>query len=180
MAVFNNFAWDTSVRDSLGHVSSFSKINVIYGWNYSGKTTLSRIIRALETGLLSDKYDSPEFIVNFEDGTNVTQNNLSNYGKSIRVYNEDFVKDKLRCFSNPEDSIEPFTVMLGQDNIQIKTKIQSLEKQLGSNEKGQESGLYGGLKIFEQRYMNALNEYEEAENSFNKLLSEKATGKKMV
>lgn len=42
LAVFNNYNWDSSVPE-------FAKINIIYGRNYSGKTTLSRILRAIET-----------------------------------------------------------------------------------------------------------------------------------
>ncbi|WP_211329688.1 AAA family ATPase [Vespertiliibacter pulmonis] len=56
LGVFDDFNWDSEVRNNGGSVQNFVDINIIYGRNYSGKTTLSRIIRALETGYLSDKY----------------------------------------------------------------------------------------------------------------------------
>ena len=62
-AVFDNFVWDRCVKDNNGIPSSFSKINIFYGRNYSGKTTLSRILRAMETNQLPDKYDNPMFEV---------------------------------------------------------------------------------------------------------------------
>jgi AAA15 family ATPase/GTPase len=49
MAVFKDFDWDTSVKENYGSIVEFQRVNVIYGRNYSGKTTLSRIIRAFET-----------------------------------------------------------------------------------------------------------------------------------
>ena len=61
LAVFQNYIWDSFVRDAADNVATFKAINVIYGRNYSGKTTLSRIVRALQNGEISDKYENPEF-----------------------------------------------------------------------------------------------------------------------
>src|SRR5690606_5207108 len=101
LAVFQNFVWDASVLDTTGAVQIFKEINVIYGRNYSGKTTLSRIVRALERGELSDKYENPEFQVSIKDIADATQANLTAHGKKIRVFNEDFVKVNLRFIINP-------------------------------------------------------------------------------
>lgn len=46
---FSDFTWRKSVKDRGNNVQSFKRLNVLYGRNYSGKTTLSRIFRALET-----------------------------------------------------------------------------------------------------------------------------------
>ena len=48
-AVFNNFKWDAETTNADGNPLQFEKINIIYGRNYSGKTTLSRLFRSLET-----------------------------------------------------------------------------------------------------------------------------------
>ena len=50
LAVFEDYNWDEHVKDKNGSVQNFKDINIIYGRNYSGKTTLSRIFRAFETG----------------------------------------------------------------------------------------------------------------------------------
>ncbi|WP_143292984.1 AAA family ATPase, partial [Burkholderia pseudomallei] len=60
---FSDFAWNAEVRDHGNNVAKFKKMNVIYGRNYSGKTTLSRIIRSLETGSISPRYASPSFSI---------------------------------------------------------------------------------------------------------------------
>lgn len=111
LGVFNGFDWDKVVRDKSGNIQLLQDINIIYGRNYSGKTTLSRILRAMETGQLSDKFENPQFCVDFTDGAQITEKNLTNHGKKIRVFNEDFVRDNLRFINNPDDNIEPFVVV---------------------------------------------------------------------
>jgi wobble nucleotide-excising tRNase len=175
LAVFQNFDWDRCVLDSVGGVVSFTAINVLYGRNYSGKTTLSRIIRAIETGTISDKYDCPEFVVAFDDGSTITQNNLSTHSQTIRVFNEDFVRDNLRCINNPEDSIVPFSVVVGDDNNKIELTIKALELEIGSKVVGKETGLYADLKRAEQTQTSMSTEYGNALNVLDKRLSDKAT-----
>lgn len=55
-AVFQDFNWNSSVKNSNGTVIEFAKLNILYGRNYSGKTTLSRIFRAIETKRLPQNY----------------------------------------------------------------------------------------------------------------------------
>jgi wobble nucleotide-excising tRNase len=100
----------TTIRDDGNNVVLFKPINIFYGRNYSGKTTLSRIIRALETGNISDKYENPQFEICLQDIADTTQNNLTAHGKKIRVFNEDFVKDNLRFIVNSDESITPFAI----------------------------------------------------------------------
>lgn len=144
LAVFQNFGWDTNLRDEGNSVILFKPINIFYGRNYSGKTTLSRIIRAMETGSISNKYENPQFEVSIKDIADATPLNLTTHGKKIRVFNEDFVKDNLRFISNPDESITPFAIIGG--NAGIEADIQTLQNELGSNEEGSESGFYLELK----------------------------------
>ena len=57
--VFNGFVWDSCVLDPEGKVQEFKKLNIFYGRNYSGKTSLSRIFRAMETQKLPEKIENP-------------------------------------------------------------------------------------------------------------------------
>ena len=90
LAVFKDFKWDDSVKDKDGKIQTFQDINIIYGRNYSGKTTLSRIFRAFETGEISDKYASPEFQLEIKDGEIIDQTQISNK-QDFRVFNSDFI-----------------------------------------------------------------------------------------
>ena len=141
LAVFKDFEWDKVVRDSKGNnISKFTKVNIIYGRNYSGKTTLSRIVRSLETKKLSEKYEDPDFEVEFNSNNKITLQNIEEQKQIIRVFNEDFVKENLRFISNPEENITPFAI-LGENNS-IEEEIEKLKEKLGRNEEGNKSGLY--------------------------------------
>jgi AAA15 family ATPase/GTPase len=60
---FQGLEWKKTVRDAGKNVKSFQRLNVIYGRNYSGKTTLSRIFRALETQKVPLNYVGSSFTV---------------------------------------------------------------------------------------------------------------------
>lgn len=173
LAVFQNFVWDSSVLDGGSNVQLFKDINVIYGRNYSGKTTLSRIVRALEKGDISDKYENPEFEVCIKDLTNATQENLTSHRKKIRVFNEDFVRDNLRFIVNPNDSINPFAILGG--NTDLQAEIDALKLALGENEEGSETGFYLELKNAKEIAATSKQAYESANSTLNQQLSYKAT-----
>lgn len=172
LAVFQNFSWDTSIRDEGNNVVLLKPINIFYGRNYSGKTTLSRIIRALEIGNISDKYDNPQFEVSFNGIADSTQNNLTAHGKKIRVFNEDFVKDNLRFIANSEETITPFAIIGG--NATIESEIQILKGLLGSSEEGSESGLYLEFKNANLIAKAALQVYQTENTQLDQQLTAKA------
>jgi wobble nucleotide-excising tRNase len=174
LAVFKDFDWDKEVRNESGNVLGFQAINIIYGRNYSGKTTLSRILRAMETGQLSDKFESPSFSVALADGTQVTQTTLLDHGKTVRVFNEDFVRANLRFITNPDDSIEPFAI-LGDDNNKIEKEIEALEAELGSKEEGKETGLYAQHIQNSAVHKEAKDAHKNAQDTLENQLKTKAT-----
>ncbi|MBU2896418.1 AAA family ATPase [Vibrio hepatarius] len=176
LGVFKDFSWDSEVKNKGGAVQNFVGINIIYGRNYSGKTTLSRIARALETGALSDKYGSPSFQLEFSGNSDVTLTTLSTHDKNIRVFNEDFIRENLRFITNPDDSIEPFAI-LGDDNNKIEKDIEALEEELGSNVEGQETGLFADKKQAAVAYENTFSFHKKANDSLEKRLGDKATNK---
>lgn len=177
LAVFQNFVWDITIRDEGNNIVLFKPINIFYGRNYSGKTTLSRIVRALETGNISDKYENPQFEVSIQDIADITQNNLTAHGKKIRVFNEDFVKENLRFIVNSDESITPFAIIGG--NAIIEEEIKKLKEDLGQEEDivegKQASGFYLELKNASETANTALQTYLAEQNHLNDQLSYKAT-----
>ena len=170
-AVFKDFEWDRE----LGKDEMFKRINILYGRNYSGKTTLSRVFRAMETGKPPEKYRSPSFEVIFQDGTQVDEESLTHHDKQIRVFNEDFVRDNLRFIIDPDDNIEAFAI-LGSDNSRIEKEIKKLEDELGSEEKGKETGLCAKGKITNTEFQKKQKEYNDAAKHLENQLKKKATG----
>jgi len=171
MGVFQDFQWSSSLRDGGNSVAEFKKINILYGRNYSGKTTLSRIFRGLETGSISDKYSSPEFQLSFEGGSTATQNSLNSHGQVVRVFNEDFVRDNLRFIVDDEQTINSFAI-LGDDNRKLEEEIEKHEAELGS--KADKSGLLGEFLEAEEKFKGAQDAHNNKSSELDKKLSDKA------
>lgn len=177
-SVFQGFDWNInlSYTDTQGRNQTydFKDINIFYGRNYSGKTSLSKIIRCLEKKVLPPKYSNPSFLIQCESSS-FNQNQISSFNHSIHVYNSDFVKENLRFIHNEEDHIESFNVTLGGDNQQILDRIQILKNELGSNEANTLSGLYLERKNKVNTYETAKALFQTKEDALNNLLSNKAT-----
>ncbi len=172
-AVFNGFDWDTSAIEADGNPMSFGKINIFYGRNYSGKTTLSRILRAFESHVLPEKYDSPEFSLTLQDGTTLTQECISTHSMEIRVFNEDFVRANLRFLIDPHAEIDPFAI-LGANNAEIERAISEIIAELGDETAGSEKGLYKKLIEANKKYSDAESAFRQHDKDFQAKLKDKA------
>ncbi len=129
---FRDFKWN-SVRDIPGNnVAKFKKLNLLYGRNCSGKTTLSRILRCLETGELPQKYSAPAFTVLSSEGP-IAQHQIPSTKHAIRVYNRDFVEKHLAFLRHDDGTIEPFAT-IGLENKEIQQAIAEKTENLGSVE----------------------------------------------
>lgn len=107
------------------------------GRNYSGKTTLSRIFRALELKCGLEKYESGSFKLELSDGNTIDKKSIASFTIPVRVFNEDFVKNNLLFIGNPEEGVTPFAVL--GENAQIESEIQKLKGLLGSAEEENET-----------------------------------------
>ncbi len=174
LAVFNKFEWDKCVLDKNGHPISFGKINILYGRNYSGKTTLSKIFQSIENHSLPDKYDNPQFEVVNDDGTTITQDTISTVSTPIRVFNEDFIRTNLRFLLDPNGEIAPFAI-LGADNAKIEEEIRTLEAEIGSNEENQETGLYKSFKEKNTKSEQSQTNLKNVQTALDNKLSAKTT-----
>lgn len=177
MAVFKDFVWDNSLKDKNGKIQEFQTINIIYGRNYSGKTTLSRIVRALETKTISDKYDNPEFEIEFNNAVIIDQEHIKNSVQEIRVFNEDFIKDNLSFLSDTsiDGEIKSFAI-LGEDNAKLQKEIDTIKNSLGSKKEGEESGLYKDILEKRNLFQKAYEAYCKEQKQLDAELSDKATG----
>ncbi len=171
MAVFQDFNWSRSMRHDDNSVAEFKKINIIYGRNYSGKTTLSRIIRALETGTISTKYQFPEFNISFRETASASNTSLKSHGQSIRVFNEDFIKENLQFIIDDSQTINSFAI-LGEDNGKIEQDIAELEAKLGSDT--DTTSLLGKMFEAEQVYSTAKENQTKKTDELEAKLKDKA------
>jgi len=169
-ALFNGFSWDKSI---IGKDAVFKTVNIIYGRNYSGKTTLSRIFRCVEKGEIHQHYLDASFSISLSDGKFLTQNNLNSISDDIkvRVYNTDFVKDNLSWLHNDDGTIKPFT-LLGSINVELDIKIKDIEEKLGKED--EKKGLLFELSEKATIHNKTQSHLRTKENTLKRQLSEKA------
>lgn len=153
-----------------GNVADLLKLNIIYGRNYTGKTTLSRLIRSIETGELPRRYENPDFSIKTDAGT-ITQHGIGSHSHSIRVFNKDFVDENLSFLRAEDGEIKPFAV-LGGDNTRIETEIELKEKELGSEET--KTGLRFEYAEKYSKWKQKLNASKQAKESRAQKLTQKA------
>ncbi|QEN06262.1 hypothetical protein EW093_16725 [Thiospirochaeta perfilievii] len=170
-AIYNNFVWDDHVRDKGNNKVNFEKLNIFYGRNYSGKTTLSRVFNSFEEKEVHPKYLNSEFQLTFSDGNSFNQNNIEDHEYHFRVYNSDFVNRNLRCLIDEEGAISPFAIV-GDTNQEIEKEIESLNKKLGTIEPA--SGLYEEKNIKYEAYIEKKKLYNQNESKLEANLKQKA------
>ncbi|ENP7038025.1 AAA family ATPase [Campylobacter coli] len=125
---YENFTWDNGLEE-------FKTINIFYGRNYSGKTTLSRIARSFELKKHNEDFLDGNFKIKLEDGNFLTQNDVIKSNLDIRVYNSDFVKENLNYLYDKKGNIKGFK-SIGEEQKNIKEIIEKREKILKTrNEK---------------------------------------------
>lgn len=169
---YENFSW--------GSNPEFNKVNIFYGRNYSGKTTLSRILRSFDLKKLHDDYENATFEIDLEN-EKITQNDVGRDILNIRVYNKDFVKDNLSFLiddSRQEADIKAFSsVIVGESNKNINDEIMSLKQKLGfagNEENKQANGLRKELQDLEDNRKQKEEEKNNKQKELDESLSEKA------
>ena len=126
--LFQDYLWSNDISKT----DTFKRLNIIYGRNYSGKTTLSRVFKCIEDSCIHKNYVNCEFEIKLTDGKIINHQNLC-IDHTIRVYNSDFSKENLSWLYNDDGTIKPFTI-LGAKNISIEQKVKDIEYELGSIE----------------------------------------------
>lgn len=121
---FDNFQWQNSCKE-------FEQYNFFYGWNYSGKTTLSRIFRCLETNTQHSDFPNAEFSLETDKG-NITQRSISK-DYSIRIFNEEFVEENFQ-WNNEIAEIKP-VLILGKEIKDLEIMAEKLQKDKKKKEK---------------------------------------------
>lgn len=96
LGVFSNYTRNSDLRE-------FEEKNIIYGWNYSGKTTISRLFSYLDKNEpIDEDYKTVEFEIELDNGKKITNENRYESPVMIKVFNSDFIKNNLHFDSNDE------------------------------------------------------------------------------
>ena len=101
----------------------FAAKNLIYGWNYSGKTTLSRLFAQLESKTANPDLSGCSFSFDTDKGQ-VTETNFTQSDLMVRVFNSDFVRDNL---SFTGGDFKPI-LLLGKESEEAQKKLDHCEE----------------------------------------------------
>lgn len=162
---FNNYVWREA--DAVGANTAFERVNILYGRNYSGKTTLSRIFRSFEVKELPRHYQDAKFSLELDDAR-LTEADVKTANIDVRVYNRDFAAENL-SFLHDENTGEvvPFAIV-GSRNNEIAQTIKNLEQELEGDDgirkrmesvKGRIRALEGQKNAAETALENKLKKY---------------------
>jgi wobble nucleotide-excising tRNase len=142
--VFKDFSWPHDLPE-------FGRYNLIYGWNGTGKTALSRLFRALETRSAPPNGQVTVTI----DGRDVSNGDFAQATLPVRVFNRDFVAESV---FPTEGDVTPIFV-LGKENVEKQKQVAQLKKTLAEEQ----------IKLATNRQKK-----EDAENVFSSFCTDKA------
>lgn len=121
--IFHDFSWKAELPE-------FKKFNLIYGWNRSGKTTISRVLASCEKKCVYDKDkfkqcpENGEFEIKTSDGTTVKNTDVAANTLPIKVFNQDFINDNISF--DPLKSCDPI-VYVSEEDIESKKQLEKLK-----------------------------------------------------
>jgi wobble nucleotide-excising tRNase len=119
--VFKDFNW--------AKIPEFKQKNLIYGWNYSGKTSLSRFCSMLNSSTGNEFYKNLEFLVEYAMYGQLFTKNEKDVGISglrIKVFNTDYIRNVF-TWDKPDSDIDPITFYLGEPSESLVKKYRNFE-----------------------------------------------------
>jgi wobble nucleotide-excising tRNase len=137
--VFRIFDWP-------GDLPEFGRFNLIYGWNGTGKTTLSRVLRHLE------KRTTPQGEVRLKLSSGEFEGNeFPNLDIPVRVFNRDFVNESV--FRKDGGELPPIFVF-GAESVEKQKEVEHLRSQ-----RDQAQACVNTLSSEKQRAEKELNQF---------------------
>jgi wobble nucleotide-excising tRNase len=116
--VFRDFTWAPGVAE-------FKQVNLFYGWNGCGKTTLTRLFD--EVAPASEA--AIEFELEIADGTMFRRGDA--FPHPIRVFNQDYIQKNVRILESRANTI---SVLLGEQNKELVAQIETNERELNGDQ----------------------------------------------
>lgn len=138
-------------------IHKFGKYNLIYGWNGTGKSTLSNLFSCLEHRSLMSRFSTSQFSIALEDGSTITEDNLSSTALNIHVFNQMFIHENIDW-----DKSVKSILLIAKEKIDDLKKLEKLKEEL-----------QGKRKAYEEKQ----NELKKQRDALDKFLTN--TAKKM-
>lgn len=121
--IYQDFKWS-------GNTPDFENKNIIYGWNYSGKTTLSRFFNLLPI-IEEEQAKSIGYKVTIcnDEGCNVDVESAIT-SLSIYVFNSDYIEQNLHFEKNDNPKIKGILFDIGETSNEKRQKLNEVKEQI--------------------------------------------------
>lgn len=125
--IYKDFKWS-------GNCPDFERRNIIYGWNYSGKTTLSRFFETIPSVSDEDaKVISYKLLVEDESGKRDVERSIPNL--QICVFNSDYIERNLHFEKKDDSKIKSLLFDIGDASSEKRERLKDVKKQIGEIDK---------------------------------------------
>jgi wobble nucleotide-excising tRNase len=115
---------------SSSELPKFARYNLIYGWNGTGKTTLTRLMRCFETGKIYEDFDAATFIIDCEDNpTEISDKNLVGISGRLKVFNKDFIEENMDLDIKKGGRAKP-VAHIGKANVEKSQRLKELKESI--------------------------------------------------
>lgn len=141
-------------------LQNFNKYNLFYGWNGSGKTTISRLFRIVEKKEIPIEYDNIKFNIE-TDSQKYSEKNYKNINENVFVFNEEFIEENI----NWDESINKI-LLLSEDKIKETKEYTLIKENINGNEK---TGTKGLNKVYLEEKDKLDSENKIIEDSYSKI-----------
>lgn len=155
--IYKKFYWNG--------LNDFKKKNLIYGWNYSGKTTISKLFENIEFRDKDKYFSGSEFDFTTkkdETSTNHTHTDLENFPFDVKVFNTNYIK-RIFTFDEPISDIQPISFYLGDPSGDLDKKIKKFDKKKSQLE-----------NIRDNRYQKIVDEFGKYDKKTGSKFTDKA------
>ncbi|MFD3302119.1 ATP-binding protein [Aquipseudomonas alcaligenes] len=111
-------------------IQTFGKYNLIYGWNGTGKSTLSNLFSCFELRSLVPRFSAGQFSIALEDGSTITETTLPSSQLNIHVFNQRFIHENIDW-----DKSVKSILLIAKEKIDDLQKLERLKRELQSKKK---------------------------------------------
>lgn len=131
-------------------IKRFGRYNLIYGWNGTGKSTLSNLFSSIELRAVLPRFGGGQFSLSLEDGSMITDKNVSGTSLNIQTFNQSFIHQNIEW-----DKAVKSILLIAKEKIEDVRKLDNLKAELAQKSKfhGEKSGEAAKIRDALEKFM---------------------------
>lgn len=114
-------------------IHKFGKYNLVYGWNGTGKSTLSNLFSCLELRSLIPRFSKAQISIALEDGSTIAETTIPTSSLNIHVFNQRFIHENIDW-----DRSVKSILLIAKEKIEDLQKLEKHKQELQSKKKARD------------------------------------------